>query len=116
MIDKTKGYRKQNTMREILRDNSLLVKTVGRFGLAFGFGDDTVEAICSKNAVDTQTFLTVCNLLSGYPFETFEVSLSSLIDYLKKAHRGLEISLPRIRHHLIEAINRLSRFFYYNKH
>lgn len=106
MIDKTKGYRKQNTMREILRDNSLLVKTMGRFGLAFGFGDDTVEAICSKNAVDTQTFLTVCNLLSGYPFEAFEVSLNSLIDYLKKAHRGfLEISLPRIRHHLIEAIN-----------
>ena len=106
MIDKEKGYCKENTMREILRDNSLLVKTVGRFGLAFGFGDDTVASICSDNDVDTATFLTVCNLLSGYPYKSGSISLKSLTDYLKKAHAGfLEISLPRIRLHLIEAIN-----------
>ena len=106
MIDKAVGYRKENTMREILRDNSLLVKTVGRFGIAFGFGDDTVESICRNNGVDTATFLTVCNLLSGYPYKSSRVSLKSLTDYLKKVHAGfLEISLPRIRHHLIEAIN-----------
>lgn len=93
-------------MREVLRDNSLLVKTVGRFGLAFGFGDDTVASICSKNGVDTDTFLTVCNLLSGYPYQSGAISLKTLTDYLKKAHAGfLEISLPRIRHQLIEAIN-----------
>ena len=106
MIDKATGYRQENTMREILRDNSLLVKTVGRFGLAFGFGDDTVASICNNNGVDTATFLAVCNLLSGYPYESGSISLKSLTDYLKKAHAGfLEISLPRIRHHLIEAIN-----------
>ncbi|MCH5215281.1 MAG: helix-turn-helix transcriptional regulator, partial [Muribaculaceae bacterium] len=106
MIDKAIGYSKENTMREVLRDNSLLVKTIGRFGLAFGFGDDTVASICSKNGVDTATFLAVCNLLSGYPYESGSVSLQSLADYLKKAHSGfLEITLPRIRLHLIEAIN-----------
>ena len=106
MIDKAIGYRKENTMREILRDNSLLVKTVGRFGLAFGFGDETVASICKNNGVDTQTFLTVCNLLSGYPYDSGSISLNTITDYLKKAHAGfLEISLPRIRLHLIEAIN-----------
>ena len=106
MIDKAIGYSKENTMREVLRDNSLLVKTVGRFGLAFGFGDDTVASICIKNGVDTDTFLTVCNLLSGYPYKSGSISLKTLTDYLKKAHAGfLEISLPRIRHQLIEAIN-----------
>ena len=106
MVDKMRGYQPHNSMKEILRDNSLLVKTVGRFGLAFGFGDDTVASICSNNGVDTNTFLTVCNLLSGYPYESNSVSLNSLTDYLKKAHAGfLEISLPRIRHNLIEAIN-----------
>ena len=106
MIDKAIGYNKENTMREVLRDNSLLVKTVGRFGLAFGFGDDTVASICSRNGVDTDTFLTVCNLLSGYLYKSDSISLKTLTDYLKKAHAGfLEISLPRIRHHLIEAIN-----------
>ena len=109
MIDKAIGYRKENTMREILRDNSLLVKTVGRFGIAFGFGDDTVASICIKNGVDTDTFLTVCNLLSGYPCDSSSISLESLTDYLKKAHESfLEISLPRIRHHLIEAINHIT--------
>ena len=106
MIDKAIGYSKENTIREVLRDNSLLVKTVGRFGLAFGFGDDTVASICSKNGVDTDTFLTVCNLLSGYPYKSGSISLKTLAEYLKKAHAGfLEISLPRIRHQLIEAIN-----------
>lgn len=106
MIDKTKGYCKENTMREILRDNSLLVKTVGRFGLAFGFGDDSVATICNKNGVDTETFLAVCNLLSGYHYDTNSISLNSLANYLKKAHSGfLGICFPRIRHHLIEAIN-----------
>ena len=106
MIDKSIGYRKDNRMREILRDNSLLVKTVGRFGLAFGFGDDSVASICSHSDVDTETFLAVCNLLSGYPYSSGTISLKSLTDYLKKAHAGfLDISLPRIRLHLIEAIN-----------
>ena len=106
MIDKTIGYREDNTMREILRDNSLLVKTVGRFGLAFGFGDETVASICSKYRVDTATFLTVCNLLSGYSSKSSSISLESLTHYLKNAHAGfLEISFPRIRIHLIEAIN-----------
>ena len=109
MIDKAIGYSKENTMREVLRDNSLLVKTVGRFGLAFGFGDDTVASICSKNGVNTDTFLTVCNLLSGYPYKSGSISLKTLTDYLKKAHAGfLEISLPRIRLHLIEAINHIT--------
>lgn len=35
MIDKVLGYHEENTMREILRDSSLLIKTIGRFGLAF---------------------------------------------------------------------------------
>lgn len=106
MIDKTTGYRPNNTMREILRDNSLLVMTVGRFGLAFGFGDDSVESICNKNGVDVKTFLAVCNLLSGYPYNSSDISIHALTLYLKKAHSGfLDISLPRIRHHLIEAIN-----------
>lgn len=109
MIDKTIGYLRHNTMREILKDNSLLVKTIGRFGISFGFGDDAVETICLKNGVNTTTLLTVCNLLSGYPFKRTEIQLSALIDYLKKAHDGfLKITLPRIRHHLIEAINHTS--------
>ena len=109
MIDKIIGYQPHNTMREVLRDNSLLVKTVGRFGLAFGFGDESVEKICHKHGVHTGTFLAVCNLLSGYPYNQFEISIHTLTEYLKHAHHEfLSISLPRIRHYLIESINHTS--------
>lgn len=106
MIDRDKGYGSENTMREILHDNSLLVKTIGRFGIAFGFGEDNVSKVCSDNNVDTATFLTVCNLLSGYSYEADSISLESLMQYLKRAHASfLEVSLPEIRMQLIEAIN-----------
>lgn len=106
MIDKSEGYRANNTMREILRDNSMLVKTVGRFGIAFGFGDETVREVCMKNNVDTSTFLTVCNLLSGYKYRLQDVNLPCLVDYLKRTHSYfLDMTLPKIRSEIIGAIN-----------
>ena len=106
MSDQFEGYQAKNTMREILRDNSMLVKTVGRFGIAFGFGDETVYEVCRKNNVDTETFITVCNLLSGYKYQTQNINLSCLVDYLKRTHSYfLEMTLPKIRSEIIAAIN-----------
>lgn len=107
MIDKSSGYRPHNTMREILRDNSLLVMTVSRFGIPFGFGDETVETVCCREDIDVDTFLTVCNLLSDYVYAPEKISLHSLIAYLKRAHSSfIDVTLPKIRHNLIEAISR----------
>lgn len=107
MVDKSIGYQPKNTMREILRDNSLLVMTVSRFGIPFGFGDETVESVCRDYDVDTDTFLTVCNLLSRYAYSPGKISLHSLIGYLKRAHSSfLDVTLPKIRQNLIEAISR----------
>ena len=101
-----KEYTSGNTMREVLRDNSLLIKTVGRFGIALGFGDKTVEEVCRSNDVDTDTFITVCNLLSGNHYNPDLISLHCLMSYLKRAHASfLDVTLPRIRMQLIEAIN-----------
>ena len=106
MIDKEKGYRARNNMRELIRDNNLLLPAISRFDIAFGFGDGLVEDVCRANGVDTSTFLAVCNLLSGYPYSSDQISLASLMGYLRRAHKSfLEVALPRIRHHLIEAIN-----------
>ncbi len=106
MIDKNKGYRPSNTMRELIRDNALLLPAISRFDIAFGFGDKPVGEICREDNVDTDTFLCVCNLLSGYPSSPDRISLPSLMGYLQRAHTSfLDVALPRIRHHLIEAIN-----------
>ena len=93
-------------MRGLLRDNNMLLMAVSRFDIPFGFGDDTVDGVCARANVDTNTFLAVCNTISGYPAVDDGLSLRALTGYLRKAHTSfLDITLPRIRHRLIEAIN-----------
>lgn len=106
MIGNQKHYLPSNRMREIIRDNNMLLMAISRFDIAFGFGDSTIAEACRENGVDTSTFLAVCNLLSGYPEADPQVSLVSLMGYLRRAHTSfLDVTLPKIRHHLIEAIN-----------
>ena len=106
MIDKQCGYLPSNNMRELIRDNAMLLPAISRFNIAFGFGDNSIDKICRDNGVVTDTFICVCNLLSGYEHSYSRISLPSLMGYLKHAHTYfLDITLPKIRHHLIEAIN-----------
>lgn len=106
MIDKRRGYLPTNNMRELIRDNAMLLPAISRFDIAFGFGDGSIDHVCRDNGVDTSTFICVCNLLSGYDYSQTPISLPSLMGYLKRAHTSfLDIALPKIRHHLIEAIN-----------
>ena len=100
-------YSGTDKMRELIKDNNQLLPVLSRFDIAFGFGDGKVSEICSKNGVDTDTFLTVCNFLSGYSYDVERISLESLMKYLKHAHASfLDVTLPSIRRSLIEAINR----------
>ena len=62
-------YSGTDKMRELIKDNNQLLPVLSRFDIAFGFGDGKVSEICSKNGVDTDTFLTVCNFLSGYSYD-----------------------------------------------
>ena len=99
-------YLPSNNMRELIRDNNLLLPVISRFDIAFGFGDNTINEVCHRNGVDTETFLTVCNFLSGKPYDVRAISLPSLMGYLKHAHTSfLDVTLPKIRRQLLEAIN-----------
>lgn len=102
-IDK---YLPDHSMRELIRDNAALLQAISRFDIAFGFGDLPVGQVCRDNNVDSATFLCVCNLLSGYSYDASSVSLDSLMGYLERAHYSiLDVELPDIKHHLIEAVN-----------
>lgn len=106
MTYSTKQYLPSSKMKDLIIDNSLLLHAISRFDIAFGFGDATISSICIENCVDTDTFLAVCNLLSGNSCRYDSISLPSLIGYLRRAHTSfLDIAFPKIRHHLIEAIN-----------
>lgn len=92
-------------MRELIKDNNILLMTISRFGIPFGFGDETIEKVCNDNGVHIPTFLSVCNLLSGLPYDNNDISLESLMQYLTLAHASfLDVLLPNIRRKLIEGI------------
>lgn len=98
------GYSPQHKMRELLRDNAMLLPALSRFDIPFGFGEASVADVCRQWNVDTDTFINVCNLLSGFIYDRNAISLTSLMTYLKRAHTSfLEIELPKIRCNLIEA-------------
>lgn len=100
------AYTAHHKMREIITDNNMLLMAISRFGIPFGFGDHTIRDICVANNVDVNTFLAVCNLISGQEWNDYCVALPTLMDYLRRAHAGfVGYTLPKIRYKLIEAIN-----------
>lgn len=99
-------YSPSDKLRSLIRDNSLLLMVMSRFGISLGFGNKNVNDICEQNKVDTATFLTVANFISKKECSYKQVSLASLIHYLKRAHNYfLDFNLPTIRRRLIEAID-----------
>lgn len=99
-------YTSSDKLRSLIRDNSLLLMVMSRFGISLGFGNKTVKEICESHGVDTATFLTVANFISNKECDYKNISLSSLIQYLKRAHNYfLDYNLPTIRRRLIEAID-----------
>ena len=99
-------YHATDTMRSLIKDNSQLLMVINRFGISLGFGEKSVKEICEEQGVDTDTFLDVANFISGYA-ESFEnISIPSLINYLKRAHTFfLDYNLPTIRRRLIDSID-----------
>ncbi len=101
-----KGYRPEDRMSDMVRDNSPLILIMGRFGISLGFGDRTIREVCRAQNVDERTFLDVVNFVVGGIPDYESLSLPSLIEYLKQAHEYyLDFTLPNIRRKLIEAID-----------
>lgn len=104
--DNLTPYAAHDRLRDLVDDNNLLLLVINRFRIPLGFGDSTISDICAKEDVDTDTFLTVANLISGRPYGGFHTDLLQLIDYLEEAHSYfLDFILPSIREKLIKAIN-----------
>ncbi len=85
-----------------------VLQLLNRFGLPFGVGDKTIEAVCKENDVDTATLLAVVNFaIEDRHHHTDEaIDIPTLRRYLENAHTYfLDFQLPRIRQELIEAIN-----------
>ena len=97
-------------MSDLICENYPMVLVMSRFGIALGFGEDSIGEVCRKNQVDAYTFLTVVNFLTEEicavtPELCERLSLDTLVLYLHNAHDYfLDFRLPHIRRKLLEAI------------
>ena len=105
-MENVKMYHATDTMRSLIKDNSLLLMVINRFGISLGFGENSVKEICEEQGVDTDTFLAVANFISGNSEDYENISIPSLISYLKRAHTFfLDYNLPMIRRRLIDSLD-----------
>lgn len=109
-MNKQSKYKESDKLSDLICENYALLLVMSRFGLSLGFGEKNVREVCEQNGVDVNTFLAVANFLeeelylTGDEFEN--ISVGSLINYLKSAHvYFLEFCFPSMRRKLIEAID-----------
>lgn len=107
-----KLYQPTDKLAVILSDNYKMIQVLSRFGIALGFGDKTIQEVCEENHVDTYTFLLILNFVFTGSVsyiteeEIAEVSVPTLVDYLKQSHTYfIEYSLPIIREQLLVALD-----------
>lgn len=104
--DNSRRYAPGDRMRDLIRDNSLILMVMNRFGIPMGFGDRSVQDLCAQYGVHASTFLAVANFISGRRVEPLEISAEAITGYLRRAHTYfIDYNLPLIRRKLIDAID-----------
>ena len=63
-MDDSMSYKPTDKMRDLVKDNSVLILVMGRFGISLGFGDKSVRDVCRIQNVNENTFLEVVNFVS----------------------------------------------------
>ena len=106
----TDKYRASDPMSELISDDYRMLQVISRFGLAFGFGDASIQTVCRECGVDVPTFLAVVNFIRGGNHVKVselvdDVDVNALMEYLKKSHSYfVDFRLPAIKRKLLEAI------------
>ncbi len=104
------NYSPSDRLSYVLQNDYRLLQVMSRFGITLGFGEKTIEQVCHQCGVDTATFLAVINYVkdgaANYPQDVANISVPSVLDYLRRTHRYfLDYLFPHIRWHLLNAID-----------
>ncbi len=103
-------YKAKDKLSNVISNDYRLLQVMSRFGISLGFGEKSIEEVCKLCGVDTRTFLKVINYIKNGAEKTKQdvddVSVASLLNYLKKTHKYyLDYLLPSIRFNLLNAID-----------
>ena len=88
-------------MADVIHHNYLLLSVLNRFNVHLGFGDKTIEEVCSEQNVNVDFFLEIINSFHDQDYfpkshlQAFPIKL--IIDYIKKSHSYyLDYKIPQI--------------------
>lgn len=97
-------------LAEAIHDNYLLLSVLNRFDIHLGFGDKTVEQICTEQNVNQQFFLEIVNSFLDQDYfpqsELQSFPLKLIIEYIWQSHNFyVNIKLPQIEKMISKLIN-----------
>ena len=103
-------YKSADKLSYVVANDYRLLQVMSRFGMSLGFGEKTIAEVCRQCGVDADTFLAVINYVKSgtdnRPQRVEEVSVPSVLEYLKRTHSYfLDYLFPSIRFHLLNAID-----------
>lgn len=106
----TNNYIPSDRLIDLIEGNYRLLQVISRFGIPLGFGDKTVDEVCTERGVDATTFLAIINFVhSGYTQlvnEPETLSIPTLIEYLRQSHvYFLDFLFPSIHRQLHSALH-----------
>ncbi|MEA2041812.1 MAG: hemerythrin domain-containing protein [Bacteroidota bacterium] len=84
-------FGRDTKMADVIHSDYTLIPIITRFGIGFGFGDDTVETVCEAHAVNADFFLEIIRAFHD-PYYKKDSEIEKfppavIIDYLLKSHR-----------------------------
>ncbi|MFZ5939133.1 MAG: hemerythrin domain-containing protein [Bacteroidota bacterium] len=97
-------------MADVLLKYPGLIPFLSRFGIRLGFGNKTVNEICSENRVNTALFLEISNSCADPDYEPSEnlgtIAISDLVSYIRNTHRVYtEKELPAVEKEISTLLN-----------
>lgn len=104
----------QMKLADLLLTNYKLLLVLNRFDIHLGFGEKSVEEVCSKQGISTSLFLLVCNVYTftdylPQPEQLKSFSVSEMIQYLQNSHHYYKVlCLPRIRRRLEQITSQIN--------
>ncbi len=118
MNNKGTIYTTRMKVADLLTSDGSLLAVLKRFNIKLGFGEATVQELCSRYGISAELFLAICNIYSFKEY-TPEIEaldsndIESLTNYLRVSHKYYtESSLPALHnkiHIMVKELDEVSR-------
>ena len=111
-------YKKNMKVADLISADNTLLSILRRFEIRLGFGEATIEEICTRYNISTALFIEICNIYSFRNYQPHietleEKDIKSITTYLQVSHKYYnEVCFPAIHegiHNLVKGLDAVSR-------